>query len=66
MKEFDSKEFLQETTDVLTLKLRAHASDLPAQKDELVQLVKALKKTLKVRPRLRTPAAQQRAVGGRG
>jgi len=56
---------LQETTEVLTMKLRAKATDLPAQKDELVLLVKALRKTLKVRPHLRTPAAQQRAGGGR-
>ena len=47
------------------MKLRAKATDLPAQKDELVLLVKALRKTLKVRPHLRTPAAQQRAGGGR-
>ena len=49
-KEFDSPEFLQETTEVLTVKLRAKATDLPAQKDELVLLVKALRKTLKARP----------------
>ena len=48
-KEFDSPEFLQETTEVLTVKLRAKATDLPAQKDELVLLVKALRKSLKAR-----------------
>ena len=35
---------------MLSVKLRAKATDLPAQKDELVALVKALRKTLKVRP----------------
>jgi hypothetical protein len=48
-KEFDSPEFVQETLEVLSVKLRAKATDLPAQKDELVALVKALRKTLKVR-----------------
>ena len=35
--------------EVLSVKLRAKATDLPAQKDELVALVKALRKTLRVR-----------------
>ncbi len=48
-KEFDSPEFLQETTDLLGMKLRAKATDLPAQKEELVTLVKMLRKTLKAR-----------------
>ncbi len=49
MAEFDSPEFLKETTDALTMKLRAKKEDLPAQKDELVLLVKMLRKTLTVR-----------------
>jgi hypothetical protein len=48
-KEFDSPEFVQETLDVLGMKLRAKATDLPAQKEELVTLVKMLRKTLKAR-----------------
>jgi hypothetical protein len=40
--------------DALGMKLRAKASDLPAQKDELVALVKMLRKTLKARAMPRT------------
>ena len=58
---------MQEAIDVLSVRLRAKATALPAQKEELVSLVKALRKTLTVSPpprRLQPPRRLRASTRG--